>query len=102
MESVPLPHHAEKAGRYFSLPAGSKAACVKLQKEQVSITYLMPSQENNAVQPLGRLNSLYPEKLKNVSSELQSNTTSRGGGRMLNLPQITGWGKEPNSVLNSQ
>jgi hypothetical protein len=53
---------------HFSLPAGSKAACMKLQYEQVSIMHheQLP-QESNPVQPLSRLNTPQ-QKLKNINS----------------------------------
>jgi hypothetical protein len=43
LDSSPVESHLQqdalKTADYFSLPAGSKVACMKLQKEQVSITH---------------------------------------------------------------
>jgi hypothetical protein len=70
VESLPTPLHTEKKQSHFSPPAGSKAACVKLQKKQVSIMHHML--ENNPTQHLARLKSApFPQaKLKNVNNEL--------------------------------
>jgi hypothetical protein len=61
--------------------------------------------ENNPVQPLGRLNPT-TAKLKNLISELKSNTNSVGGGGTLNLPWRMGLGpgaefSAPNSQWNA-
>jgi hypothetical protein len=75
MESLLMPCHTEKTKgwSHFSLPAGSKAACMKLQNEQVSITHHM-----KLPYPLaGKIiqHSLWQTeppsaKLKNINSEM--------------------------------
>jgi hypothetical protein len=62
-------YHAALAKAVPFLPAScSKAACMKLQYEQVSIMHheQLP-QESNPVQPLSRLNTPQ-QKLKNINS----------------------------------
>jgi hypothetical protein len=70
MENFPMPRYTEKQWHHFFPTASSKVACMKLKNEQVSMTPLPTLQENNPVNPLGRLNPLPPAKLKNINSEL--------------------------------
>jgi hypothetical protein len=100
-----MPCHTENS-RTLSTPTGSRAACMNLQDEQVSIMHHMhpPNPLSRKIIQHNPWADWAPTtKLKNINSELWSNTNSRGGGGMLNLPQRMKVGQEAKlSVPNSQ